>query len=264
VAPAIFVPIRFRMGIMLAWDMDLVAVSRRLCNAVEKLRFASPVEFVYNPLRYAREPHEAYLKRFGQHQRRVLLLGMNPGPFGMAQTGVPFGDVTQVSSFLGVDGRVTRPKREHPKRPVLGFQCPRREVSGSRLWGWAADRFGSSQTFNQTFFVHNYCPLAFLTASGANHTPDKLPRVERDALFELCDRALQQTVALLDTEWVIGVGKFAQARAESALAGDGIQIGTILHPSPASPQANRGWARIVEQQLADYGLLGPPHREATT
>src|SRR5690606_1352475 len=106
------------------------------------LRFRDPVEYVYNPLEYARRPHEAYLKRYGTGPKEVLLLGMNPGPFGMAQTGVPFGEVAHVREWLGIEDGVDRPAVEHPKRPVLGFDCKRAEVSGARLWGWARDRFG--------------------------------------------------------------------------------------------------------------------------
>ncbi len=36
---------------------------------------------------------------------------------------------------------------QHPKRPIEGFDCARSEVSGRRLWGWAALRFGSAETF---------------------------------------------------------------------------------------------------------------------
>ena len=32
-------------------------------------------------------------------------------------------------------------------------------------------------------------------------------------------------------------------------------IGTILHPSPASPKANRGWASIAERELQELGAL---------
>ena len=74
-------------------EMSLIDVSRRLSERVSLLRFAPPVTHVYNPLDYARRSHEAYLKKYGSSLRRVVLVGMNPGPFGMAQTGVPFGDV---------------------------------------------------------------------------------------------------------------------------------------------------------------------------
>jgi single-strand selective monofunctional uracil DNA glycosylase len=234
--------------------MSLVDISRALSERVSTLRFAAPVCCVYNPLEYARVPHELYLSRYGTGTKEVLLLGMNPGPFGMAQTGVPFGDVTMVREWLEIVAPVSKPRDEHPKRPVLGFDCHRTEVSGTRLWGWARDRFGTPPRFFERFFVANYCPLAFVEASGANRTPDKLPAEEQRALTVACDEALLAIVRLLRPRLVVGVGGFAERRARAALAGEGVAIGTILHPSPASPLANRGWAETIERQLRDLGV----------
>jgi single-strand selective monofunctional uracil DNA glycosylase len=234
--------------------MELVRVSRRLAEEVDRLRFGPPVTHVYNPLVYARAAHEAYLRRYGAGRKQVLLLGMNPGPFGMAQTGVPFGDVTLVRDWLGIEAPVGKPDPEHPRRPVLGFACPRSEVSGSRLWGWARQRFGTAERFAARFFVYNYCPLAFLEASGRNATPDKLPAGERRPLLEACDRALRDVVGSLAPTWVIGVGTFAARRAEEALDGSGVRFGCVLHPSPASPKANADWEGEMERGLARCGI----------
>ena len=173
---------------------ELVAVADRLRAAVSRLAFADPVAYVYNPLAYAWAPHRAYLERFGARSARVLLLGMNPGPFGMAQTGVPFGDVGIVTEWLQLDGAVGRPENEHPRRPVLGFDCRRGEVSGRRLWGWARDTYARPERFFDDFFVWNYCPLAFMEASGRNRTPDKLPSEERMRLYAPCDAALRAVI----------------------------------------------------------------------
>jgi single-strand selective monofunctional uracil DNA glycosylase len=234
--------------------MDLVATSRRLAREVDRLRFAAPVTHVYNPLIYARAPHEAYLRRWGGGEKPVLFVGMNPGPFGMAQTGVPFGDVALVRDFLGIEAKVERPAAENPARPVTGFACPRSEVSGSRLWGWAKQRFGTPETFFARFFVHNYCPLVFMEEGGRNRTPDKLPAPERTLLFRACDEALREIVSAVRPRHVIGVGAFAEARARLALEGTGVTIGTILHPSPASPAANRDWTGTIERQLTGLGI----------
>ena len=234
--------------------MSLVSISRRLCKEVDALTFAAPVHTVYNPLAYARAPHERYLERYGKGPKQVVLVGMNPGPFGMAQTGIPFGDIALVRDWLGIDGKVGKPAREHAKRPVLGFDCPRSEVSGTRLWGWAKDRFMEPERFFERFFVINYCPLCFMEAGGKNITPDKLPVAEQRALFEVCDAALAKTIELLAPSLCVGVGGFAKKRLELALGERGPAIGTILHPSPASPLANRGWAGHVEQQLRGLGV----------
>jgi len=196
-----------------------------------------------------------YLERYtGAVDLRAVLLGMNPGPWGMAQTGVPFGEVGLVRDWLGIECAIDRPENEHPKRPVEGFGCERSEVSGSRLWGWARDRYRTPQAFFNRFFVANYCPLMFLEESGRNRTPDRLPRVERLRLTEICDRALRETVELLSPRYVIGVGRYAERRAIDALDGLATRVDRILHPSPANPSANRNWRGAIEDRLATFGL----------
>lgn len=233
----------------------LVEISRRLCKSVAGLEFGAEVTHVYNPLDYAREPHERYLERYGGGKKRTLFVGMNPGPFGMAQTGVPFGDVTMVREFLGIAGKVRKPRIEHPKRPIDGFDCRRSEVSGTRVWGFVKERFGSPDAFFEDCFVANYCPLCFMQATGKNHTPDQLPAQERAPLYAACDAALRATVELLEVQWLVGIGGFAEKRAVAA-CGDlaGLRIAAVLHPSPANPRANRGWAREVTSDLQRLGL----------
>jgi len=231
-----------------------VRIGRALARDVASLRFAPPVAFVYHPLDYARAAAECYLERWARPGVEVLLVGMNPGPFGMAQTGVPFGEIAHVRDWLGIDAPIGRPDPEHPKRPVLGFSCPRSEVSGRRLWGWAKERFGTPDEFFRRFFVWNYCPLAFLEESARNRTPDKLPAAERAPLFRACDRALADLVAHLDPRVVAGVGRFAEQRVRAVLGKTPRRLGAVLHPSPASPVANRGWAARAEEQLAALGV----------
>ena len=238
----------------LQWVMRLVAIARELGRQAGALHLSAPVAYVYNPLEYAWAAHRRYLERYGGGQPEVLLLGMNPGPFGMAQTGVPFGDVRMVRDWLGIEAPVGRPAREHPKRRVAGFACARGEVSGQRLWGWASDAYGTPQRFFERFFVANYCPLAFLEASGRNRTPDKLPRVERERLFAICDRALRATISALRPRIVVGVGVFAATRAAEALAGMPVITGRAPHPSPASPAANRGWNAEMRRALERLGV----------
>ncbi|MFO7606555.1 MAG: hypothetical protein R6W72_09685 [Desulfurivibrionaceae bacterium] len=233
---------------------DLTAIADELSREVDRLSFGPPVSCVYNPLRYARLPHALYLNLYGCGAREIVLLGMNPGPWGMVQTGVPFGDVELVRDWLGIEARVDPPPRSHPKRPVEGFACRRSEVSGRRLWGWARQRFITPEAFFRRFFVANYCPLTFLEESGRNRTPDKLARAEREVLFEICDRALHRTIRKLRPLYVVGIGRFAADRAAAALADLPVITGGITHPSPANPKANRGWAGIIEEELAGLGI----------
>jgi single-strand selective monofunctional uracil DNA glycosylase len=238
--------------------MSLSRIVSRANPELDRLTFTGPVACVYNPLVYAWQLHRQYLERFGRGRKQVVLLGMNPGPFGMVQTGVPFGEVEAVRSWMGLRGEVERPRVEHEKRPILGLQSTRSEVSGRRLWGWAAQRFVTPQRFFRRFFVCNYCPLAFLGETGANLTPDKLKKVETRPLFEVCDRVLKQVVAALEPEWVVGVGAFAETRIRKVFAGEVEQgrfrVGRIPHPSPASPAANQGWERLADEAFGELGI----------
>jgi single-strand selective monofunctional uracil DNA glycosylase len=235
-------------------SISLIDAALRLCAAVTKLRFAAPVTHVYNPLNYAWAAHELYLRRYANGRKRVLFLGMNPGPFGMVQTGVPFGQIAAVRDWLGIEAKIGRPPNEHPKRRVKGFACPRSEISGQRLWGLFAERFGVADKFFSQHLVVNYCPLAFLESSGRNRTPEKLPAAEREKLFAACDEHLREVVRVLQPEWLVGVGDFAAKRAEQIFFGEQFRFGRILHPSPASPAANRDWARLATAQLRELGI----------
>jgi single-strand selective monofunctional uracil DNA glycosylase len=235
-------------------DSALLSIADRLSGELRGLRFRSPVAFVYNPLEYARDAYAAYAARFGTGPKEALFVGMNPGPFGMAQTGVPFGEVASVRDWLGIRTPVGKPSAEHPKRPVAGFDCHRSEVSGRRLWGWARNRFGTPDVFFARFFVANYCPLLFLEDSGRNLPLDKLAGDEQRAIADPCDAALRDTVRHLAPRCVFGIGRFAERRARIALAGIGVDVGCIPHPSPASPAANRDWEGQAENAIVGCGV----------
>lgn len=231
----------------------LVTAAAALHTALAPLRFAPPVSHVYDPLAYAWDAHVQYLTRFGQGPKRVVLVGMNPGPFGMVQTGVPFGEIDTVRDWLGISSGVVKPAEENPKRPIEGFACTRSEVSGRRLWGLFRERFGSAEAFFADHFVANYCPLAFFD-QGRNLTPDKLPVAEQAPVLAACDQHLHDVIVALQPEWVIGVGAWAEDRCRQALRGLPVRIGRVLHPSPASPAANRGWAEAATRQLVEQGV----------
>lgn len=234
----------------------LISSARRFCQKVNQLTFATPTELVYNPLDYAWEAHELYLKKYAKAKKKVIFLGMNPGPWGMAQTGVPFGEVHLVKNWLNVEAPVRKPPREHPKRPIEGFLCKKSEVSGRRLWGYFKEKFRFPEVFFEDYFVANYCPLVFMEESSKNRTPDKLKKAENQLLYRYCDQHLREVVACLEPEWVIGIGGFALQRAHEALKeGFSVKVGKILHPSPASPLANKNWAQQAETQLIQLGVF---------
>ena len=247
--------------------LSLEKISSTLAAECDTLRFGPQVAAVYNPLVYARRPHNLYLRLAGAVPKKVIFFGMNPGPWGMAQTGVPFGEIAAVRDWLGIEAAVDKPKYEHPKRPIEGFACAKSEVSGRRLWGLFRDRFGTPENFFRNHFVANYCPLVFMDSGGANITPDKLPADEASLLFKFCDRAMADTINLLKPQWVIGIGGFAKKRidkvrerffsrdANEKTAGEnGFASAQILHPSPANPKANAGWDREVIRALTELGV----------
>jgi single-strand selective monofunctional uracil DNA glycosylase len=240
-----------------AIDAGLLAAARRLARDCDDLSFAPPVSHVYNPLDYAWAPYEAYIRRFGTTRKRIVMLGMNPGPFGMMQTGVPFGEVAAVRDWMGIVAPVRRPRDEHPKRPIAGFDCSRSEVSGRRLWGWAAETYGSALEFFAEHLVLNYCPLVLLEAGGRNRTPEQLPIDEVRAVHAACDRHLHTALSLLEPQVAIGIGGFAAGRLQAVIGeSTATRIIQILHPSPASPAANRGWATAVNLALHEQGVFG--------
>jgi single-strand selective monofunctional uracil DNA glycosylase len=160
-----------------------------------------------------------------------------------------------VRDWLQISAPISQPAAAHPRRPVQGYDCPRSEVSGRRLWKLFADRFGAPEQFFAGHFVANYCPLAFLSATGSNVTPDKLARAERALLAEICDGHLRRLLEILQPEWLVGIGAFARERGELVATGSRIRIGQILHPSPASPKANRhDWTKTAAAELAALGV----------
>ena len=236
----------------------LTVAARNLRARLDGLEFSAPVTHVYNPLHYAAAPHERYLSQYGEGQKKVVFLGMNPGPFGMAQTGVPFGEIAAVRDWMGISEPVSKPSPEHPKRLIAGFDCLKSEVSGRRLWGLCAARFGTAEKFFQNHFVANYCPLVFMSESGANLTPDKVSAQEMQPVFAACDEHLRRIVEILQPQWLIGVGGFAESRAQFLREYfPQMKIVRILHPSPASPAANKDWSGNVTRTLEKLGVWSP-------
>ena len=132
----------------------------------------------------------------------------------MAQTGIPFGEVAAVRDWLGLEAEVGRPTREHPKRP-LRIRMSAERGFGRRLWGWAAEAFGTPKAFFREYIVINYCPLVFMGETGKNITPDKLPVAERKPLEAICDTMLRAWVEALRPERLVGVGGFAAKRLQT-------------------------------------------------
>jgi single-strand selective monofunctional uracil DNA glycosylase len=174
----------------------------------------------------------------------------------MAQTGVPFGEIALVRDWMRISAPVQKPVPEHPKRPVVGFDCDKSEVSGRRLWGLFSEWYPKAEDFFDHHYVVNYCPLVWMEASSRNRTPDKLPTAEMAPVEAACDTYLAEHLRHLQPELLVGVGGFAEAcltRVAESIRHPA-KIGRVLHPSPASPAANRDWAGTAARQLRELGV----------
>lgn len=169
-------------------------LEQQLSAELAPLVYPKEVAAVYNPLEYAAELHSHYLSKFLDGPKKVMFVGMNPGPFGMCQTSVndfsfhhlgvlnssvisfqvPFGHVPSVRDWMKIEGNVTKPPKEIAARPVEGLSCTREEVSGQRLWGLVKKICVEPENFFKHCFIYNYCPLAFFKANGCNITPAEI------------------------------------------------------------------------------------------
>lgn len=67
----------------------LLNIEVQLAHRLMSIDFPEKVKYVYNPLEYAINPHSKFVEQYANTgPKSVLFLGMNPGPWGMAQTGV--------------------------------------------------------------------------------------------------------------------------------------------------------------------------------
>jgi len=237
---------------------QLLEHSRKLARQLRDIEFShEALSHVYNPLQYAWDGYRQYVETYLPAQCRVYFLGMNPGPFGMTQTGVPFGEIAAVRDYLKLAPRLIASERPiHAKRPLEGMDCKRSEVSGKRLWGLFASHYPQARDFFKQHWVSNFCPLLFLSNSGSNIVPEKLQQPGRRQLEELCQKHLLFELQLLKPHYLVGVGKFAEQQLEKVrplLAHDCV-LGSIIHPSPASPLGNKNWPQLPLQQLEQLGV----------
>lgn len=233
--------------------------SPRVMRLKDRGAFPHPCYF---PLEYAGEVHREYLRRFGKRPKRSLFVGMNPGPWGMGQTGVPFADPEIAGEWMGLRNvPITIPQQQFEKRPIRGWESGRKEGSGQRLFGFFRERFGSLENFFEENFVINYCPVIMFTDAGKNLTPADLPRAKREKIFRECDPYLAYLIEFYRPAVLVGIGKFAFERIVAATATINFECSTdwIPHPSPASPIATRDggryWKKLVGEKLEQLGVL---------
>lgn len=153
---------------------QLIRIAKRLNVVLKDFKFPKPVDYCYNPVEYASKPHETYINRYCTDPKDIIFIGMNPGPFGMCQTGVPFGEITHVRDWMKINEEVSKPEIECPNRPIQGFSCTKSEQSGLKFWGLFKSLCETPERFFKNAFVYNYCPMAFMDNKGRNITPNMI------------------------------------------------------------------------------------------
>ncbi|XP_018405230.1 PREDICTED: single-strand selective monofunctional uracil DNA glycosylase [Cyphomyrmex costatus] len=234
----------------------LLSIEQELCTKLLDITFPPSIQYIYNPLEYASETHAMYVRKYCTGTKKILFVGMNPGPWGMSQTGVPFGEINMVRDWLKISGPVNKPSKEHPDRKVIGFQCTRSEVSGLRLWSLFRDLCEIPENFFRYAYMHNYCPLAFMDDKARNITPAEIKGEGQRILHEACDKSLIDIIQLLKVEIVVGIGNYAEKRAQIAAQTGGlsVQVMVLRHPSPRAV-GNQNWNETAKQRLNELELL---------
>ena len=238
---------------------ELIILANRLrinCNKLKQnlIKNNKQIEFAYNPLDYAWKPHEYYLRKYGSLGAKTIIMGMNPG-HGMGNTGIPFGCPKKVKNYLKiVNLNVKKPRKEHPKREIMGLECKKPEISGKRIWNLIEEIYGPPSVAFKNIFVLNHFPLWMFNASGQNITPDKLNLSESKKIFDICNKHLADVINTLHADTIIGVGKYAHKMAKLAIMETKlphVKVKEIPHPSPANPIANKNkgkfWKNISKE-----------------
>nr|XP_022920875.1 single-strand selective monofunctional uracil DNA glycosylase-like [Onthophagus taurus] len=230
---------------------------QQLSLELNNLTFSFPVHYIYNPLEYAWEPHSTFVKTYCKGTKDVLFLGLNPGPWGMCQTGIPFGEVNISKEWLKMNGEVEKPKDECPKKQIKGFECHRSEESGKRFYGFFKNLCRTPEAFFKNAFVYNLCPLAFMKKESANITPHELKGQIKKDIENICGKTLVDILKLLDIKIIVALGRYTEKQAIEIT--QGFQLGHIKviympHPSPRVV-GNNNWAEKAQNVLDTNDLL---------
>uniref|UniRef100_A0A182VYR0 Uracil-DNA glycosylase-like domain-containing protein n=1 Tax=Anopheles minimus TaxID=112268 RepID=A0A182VYR0_9DIPT len=260
----------YPLGVVPYWQ-QVYRIERELSAALRKVILPSEVAACYDPIEYASEIHCAYLQRFLDGPKHVLFIGMNPGPWGMCQTGVPFGYVPAVRDWMGLRGAVAKPTPELAARPVEGLACTREEQSGKRWWGLYEELCGTSDRFFHSCFVYNLCPLAFFHQSGRNITPSELKGKAKGEIQAISEQYLETALTLLKPKIVISVGRYTEDRIKTLTKRNKIDPTIVTycmpHPSPRSLN-NTNWPEKAKLWLTEHGILpylsASPEAESTS
>lgn len=75
-----------------SWDIPISTKFLDLIDelnvSLEQLHLPSEIQCIYNPTVYARHTFEIFVQKYCNSKKDIMYFGMNPGPWGMSQTGV--------------------------------------------------------------------------------------------------------------------------------------------------------------------------------
>lgn len=234
---------------------DLLTLDKQTIKKMDVLKFdKKKVQYVYNPVDYAYAGYSRYVRKYLKSSKKILFVGLNPGPYGMCQTGIPFGDVSTVKEWMELEMDISKPLDECPKKPVDGLKCTTVEQSGKRFWGFFKKKCGAADNFFRNAFVINYCPIAFFDRSGKNVTPNELEVSSREELEKICDEYLEKVVEMVKCEIIICVGRYAEHKVKSIFIDNSeINILYMKHPSPQVGSEDN-WLADAHEFLIDNHL----------
>eukprot|EP01023_Acetabularia_acetabulum_P031317 TRINITY_DN29446_c0_g1_i1.p1 TRINITY_DN29446_c0_g1~~TRINITY_DN29446_c0_g1_i1.p1 ORF type:complete len:252 (+),score=22.23 TRINITY_DN29446_c0_g1_i1:130-885(+) len=238
-------------------SLGIIRVTKAFNENIQKVVVQDEkINTIYNPLEYAWEPYENYLRKYCGDYKKTIFVGMNPGYFGMVQTGIPFGDLNMVCNFLHLQ-KFQVPVKQHNIRKIVGYEIKRSEVSGQRFWGLIQTKFGHPDKFfnEDSNFVVNLCPLAFLSETGKNVTPEEISIQEKDKIIVVCMAYFKQIVKFLQIQNIVCIGNFVCKEVKKSLTQDGYyNIVYMQHPSPRVQPQELQWRDVVTKQLEDAGV----------
>jgi len=227
-------------------ELSLVAImkdfSAKFSALIPELRKANlkkyPDIVVINPLEYLWLQYGYYTSCYHNQYPRAMIIGMNPGPKGMSQTGIPFGSPNIIPSILPNKSLFNEIRDNEgspvssPHRRITGPSNTTVEVSGNRLWSALIKRYGDFKSITSEIFVDNICPLLFLCGKNGskNLTPDKLtPSPAKIILIRLCTERLQKIYQCLgEPSNIVALGRWSHKFLEKMFPK--VRVTYILHP----------------------------------
>tara|TARA_A100001011_G_scaffold157798_1_gene166281 strand:+ start:101 stop:772 length:672 start_codon:yes stop_codon:yes gene_type:complete len=130
-----------------------------------------------------------YKKFFNDHNKRILLFGINPGRLGGGLTGIPFTDPYHLEKSCGISTKLDTKK----------------ELSSTFIYEMI-DMYGGPKLFYEKFLVTSICPYGF-TREGKNLNYYDEKRLEKKWRKKIIEWIETQKNLLSDNSCCVVIGK---------------------------------------------------------